>query len=54
MNSAAAANYEMRHDVPRKIVVEFADGTPGREFDLADVVEIRHIIPGVDLIDLAP
>jgi hypothetical protein len=35
--------------VERKTVVDFADGTPSRTFDPDDIVEIRRIIPGVDL-----
>jgi hypothetical protein len=35
--------------VGRKTVVDFADGTASRTFDPDDIVEIRRIIPGVDL-----
>lgn len=31
-----------------QITVEFADGTPGRIFDPADVVEVLNIVPGAD------
>jgi hypothetical protein len=32
-----------------QITVEFADGTPGRVFDLDDDVELFTILPGTDL-----
>jgi len=31
------------------IAVEFADGTPGRLFDLEDDVAVHSILPGTDL-----
>ena len=35
--------------VQKQVVVDFADGTPSRSFDPNDIVEIRRILPGVDL-----
>jgi hypothetical protein len=32
-----------------QITVEFADGTPGRVFDLNDDVVVYNILPGTDL-----
>jgi hypothetical protein len=32
-----------------QITVEFADGTPGRVFDLDDDVVVHRILPGTDL-----
>ena len=31
-----------------QITVEFADGTPGRVFDMEDVVDVLNIVPGAD------
>ncbi len=36
-----------------EIVVDFADGSSSRTFDSNAILEIRRIIPGKDLIELA-